>query len=100
MWIVYLFLIIYLLYQTTEHYYTYDGNCSDLKYEQCLRTPKCGWLRKRYPLRGNCVSGTAQGPLNYRLLPEAEEGRYKNYQLDFWTYYQNQEFPKCSRNIL
>ena len=85
--ILILILFLFLLYQRNiEHYYTYANDCSKLSNEECLKTPNCGILHDRYPMPPRCLPGTAEGTLDPRLMPDAEEGYYKNLQLDFWQY--------------
>ena len=99
-YIILLLTILYLLYQTKENYYTFDNNCQNLSYKKCISKPRCGWLKLRYPDKGICVVGTAKGPLNPRLIPDAEEGFYKNIGLDFWTYYRpNNNFSCLYNNV-
>lgn len=96
--ILFFLLIVFILSNIKENYYTYNNHCQNLNYKECLDKPKCGWLKDRMPAKGRCVVGSPEGPLDPRLLPEAEEGYYKNRQIDFWTYSRANNNYSCLYN--
>ena len=64
------------------------NRCENLPLNECIRTPKCGWLSDSAKKGGRCYEGTPIGPINPMDVPDAENSVRRNLQMDRWRYYQ------------
>lgn len=71
----------------------YPDHCKNLDFTKCLQTTHCGWLLDSDNSR--CLQGTAVGPLNQNLQPDAENSIKGNIQYDRWIYSDRNPFIFC-----